>query len=59
MFIFKMFQTLKIMQQKMHGASDARAMLPNLEMHASLSCVVLNKYYEDIVQVFGAFTRFL
>jgi hypothetical protein len=31
----------------------------NLRMHASLSCVVLNKYHEDGVQVFGAFTGFL
>jgi hypothetical protein len=45
--------------KKMHGTSASRALLPNLRMHASLSCVALNKYYEDSVQVFGAFTGLL
>jgi hypothetical protein len=42
-------------------APRARALtkLPNLKKHASLSCVVLNKDYEDSVQLFGAFTEFL
>jgi hypothetical protein len=48
----------KYMLQKMHCVSAARALLPNLRMHASLSRVVLSKY-EDSVQVFGAFTGFL
>jgi hypothetical protein len=40
----------------MHGGSTARALLPNLRMHASLSCVVLDKYYEDSFEEFDAFT---
>jgi hypothetical protein len=32
----------------MQGAS-AHAKLSNLTMHASLSCIVLNKYYESII----------
>jgi hypothetical protein len=43
----------------MHGASDARALLSNLIMHQSLSCVLLNKYYEDSEQIFSAFKGFL
>jgi hypothetical protein len=37
----------------------ARVPLHNLRIRAYLSCVILNKYYEEGVQVFGAFTEFL
>jgi hypothetical protein len=40
-------------------STAAHAMLPNLKMHASLLCAVLNKYYEDSVQAFGALREFL
>jgi hypothetical protein len=44
----------------MHGASAAHALLPNLRIYTiSLSCVIVNKYYQGSVQVFGAFTGFL
>jgi hypothetical protein len=35
------------------------ALLLNLRMQASPSCVVLKKYYEDSDQVFGALSEFL
>jgi hypothetical protein len=35
------------MDQIMHGASATRTLWTNLRMYASLSCVVLKKYYED------------
>jgi hypothetical protein len=38
---------------------ERRALLLNLRMHASLSCVVLSKHHENSVQVFSAFTGFL
>jgi hypothetical protein len=53
-YLFKILLTYT----KMHGASASHALLPKLRMHASLSRVVLTKYYEDSV-LFGAFTGFL
>jgi hypothetical protein len=48
------------MQQKKRGVNAARALLPNLRnVSTRISCVVLNKYYEDNVKVFGAFAGFL
>jgi hypothetical protein len=48
------------MQQKvlLTQIDERRELLSNLRMHVSLSRVVLNKYYEDSVQVFGAYTGF-
>jgi hypothetical protein len=43
----------------MQGTNTAHASLPDLRMRASSSCVVLNKYYDDSVEVFSAFTGFL
>jgi hypothetical protein len=44
--------------KKTTARAPRRTLLPNIRMHASLSCVVLKKYYADSDHVFGALSNF-